>query len=100
VDTNTLTLSTDARGDTSGGAANAVVNSLTGRRTHTDAMSIYVIVNGEHALLDCYERRTGCATIAPGKYYGQLKANSIWIDYEMPLTHKPMRNHYKLAGSW
>lgn len=95
VDTRNLTLSSDARGDATG-----VVNGLTGRRTHTDAMSIYVVVNGEHALLDCYERRTGCATIAPGKYYGQLKGDGIWIDYEMPLTHKPMRDHYKLAGSW
>ena len=100
MDTKNLTLSSDTRGDASGGAAGAVVNGLTGRRTHTDAMSIYVVVNGEHALLDCYERRRGCATIAPGKYYGQLKGDGVWIDYEMPLTHKPMRNHYKLAGSW
>jgi hypothetical protein len=100
VDTKNLTQSIDARGDTSGGTVATVVNGLTGRRTHTDAMSIYIIVNGEHALLDCYERRTGCATIAPGKYYGQLKGDGIWIDYQMPITHEPMRNHYKLAGSW
>lgn len=47
-----------------------VVNGTTGRRTHTDTSTIYVIVNREHALLDCYERRTGCATLGPGKYYG------------------------------
>src|SRR5271156_849755 len=63
VNAQTLTQSSDARGDASGGLAAAIVNDTTGRRTHTDTDSIYVIVNGEHALLDCYERRTGCPTI-------------------------------------
>ena len=100
VDTQTLTQSTDARGDTSGGAVAAVVNGTTGRRTHTDTSTIYVVVNGEHALLDCYERRTGCATIGPGKYYGEQDGNGIWISYQMPITHKQARDHYKIAGSW
>jgi hypothetical protein len=52
VDTKTLTESVDARGEGPGVVA-AAVNSATGRRTHTDTSSIYVIVNGEHALLDC-----------------------------------------------
>jgi hypothetical protein len=99
VDSRTLTQSVDVRG--SGGAlVPAVVNATTGRRTHTDTDTIYVIVNGEHALLDCYERRKGCTTIAPGKYYGELEGGSLWVNYEMPLTHKPLRNHYKVAGSW
>jgi hypothetical protein len=100
VDTETLTQSQDARGDTSGGVVGTIVNSTTGRRTHTDTSKIYVIVSGEHALLDCYEHRTGCTTIAPGKYYGQFDGGSIWINYQMPLTHKPLRNHYVIAGSW
>jgi hypothetical protein len=100
VDAKTLTLSTDVRGDTTNGIGGALATSLIGRRTHTDATSIYIVLNGEHALLDCYEHRTGCATIAPGKYYGQVRGDGIWIDYEMPITHEPMRNHYKLAGSW
>jgi hypothetical protein len=99
VDSQTLTQSTDARG-TGPGVVAATVNGLTGRRTHTDTSSIYVIVNGEHALLDCYERRTGCATIGPGKYYGQKSGDGIWISYRMPITHEPMRNHYKIAGGW
>jgi hypothetical protein len=68
VDTRTLTQSRDVRGDASGGVAGTVVNDLTGRRTHTDSSTIYVVVNGEHALLDCYERRSGCTTIGPGEY--------------------------------
>jgi hypothetical protein len=100
VDIRTLTQSSDARGDTSGGVVGTVVNGATGRRTHTDQSSIYVVVNGEHALLDCYERRTGCSTIGPGKYYGEVKGDGIWVSYRMPITHQPVRNHYKLAGSW
>ena len=100
VDTQNLTQSRDARGDTSGGAVGTVVNGVTGRRTHTDTSTIYVIVNGEHALLDCYERRTGCPTIGPGKYYGEQDGDGIWVNFQMPLTHKWVRNHYKVAGSW
>jgi hypothetical protein len=100
VDTQNLTQSLDARGDTSGGLVGAVVNGTTGRRTHTDSSTLSAIVNGEHALLDCYERSKGCTTISPGKYYGQLEGGSIWVNYEMPLTHEPLRNHYVVAGSW
>ena len=100
VDSQNLTQSQDTRGDTSGGAAGAVINGLTGRRTHTDNSMVYVIINGEHALLDCYERRKGCTTIGPGKYTGERDGNSIWISYEMPVTHQPVRNHYKIAGGW
>ncbi len=100
VDTKNLTQSTDARGDTSGGAVAAIVKGTTGRRTHTDSSTIYVTVNGEHALLDCYERRKGCGTIGPGKYYGEQDGDGIWINYQMPVTHKPVHDHYKIAGSW
>jgi hypothetical protein len=87
VDTNNLTES-------------IVANGPTGRRTHTDASTIFVIVNGEHALLDCYERRTGCSTVGPGKYYGEQDGDGIWVNYQMPVTHKWVREHYKVAGSW
>jgi hypothetical protein len=100
VDTTNLTQSTDTRGDTSGGAAGTIVSSTTGRRTHTDTASIYVIIDGEHALLDCHERRKGCATISPGKYFGERDGDGIWVNYQMPVTHKPVRDHYKIAGSW
>ena len=99
VHTGTLTQSVDVRG-AGDAVVPAVINATTGRRTHTDTDTLLVIVNGEHALLDCYERRKGCTTIAPGKYYGELASGSLWVNYEMPLTHQPLRNHYKVAGSW
>jgi len=99
VDTQNLTQSSDTR-DEWNGLVGTIVNSTTGRRTHTDASTISIIVNGEHALLDCYERRIGCTTIGPGKYYGEREGNGIWVSFRMPVTHKPVRNHYKIAGSW
>jgi hypothetical protein len=101
VDTQNLTQTSDAQGDTTGGIVGSRVNGLTGRRTHTDNAMIYIIVNGEHALLDCYERRTGCPTIGPGKYYGELDGHDgIWVNHQIPITHKQVRDHYKIAGSW
>ncbi len=100
VDTQNLTQSSDTRGDTSGGLVGTIANSSAGRRTHTDSSTMNVIVNGEHALLDCYERAAGCATLGPGKYYGEIRGDGIWVDYRMPVTHEPVRNHYKIAGSW
>ena len=87
------------RSVTTVGSVGAIVSGPMGRRTHTGTANIYVIVNGEHALLDCYER-AGCATIVPGKYYGERDGDGIWISYQMPVTHKPARDHYKIAGSW
>lgn len=100
VDRLNLTQSQDSRGDTSSGVVGAVINSQAGRRTHTDTSTLYVIVKGERALLDCYERRTGCAAIGPGKYYGELDGDSIWVNYQVPIIHKAARNHYKIAGGW
>ncbi len=101
VDTQNLTQSVDKRDDNSGGF-DGLANALAGRRTHTDAATMNVIVNGEHALLDCFEHRKGCVTIGPGKYYGELDTDgmSIWISHEIPVTHKPVRDHYKIAGAW
>jgi hypothetical protein len=105
VDTQNLTQSIEIRGAKPttgglGGVAESIENGLAGRRTHTDNATLTVIINGEHALLDCYEHRTGCIAIAPGKYYGELDGESVWINSQMPLTHQEIRNHYVVAGSW
>jgi len=106
VDTQNLTQSVDARGAGNPATLAGAITNATGRRTLTDTSTIAVIVNGEHALLDCFERRMGCITIGPGKYYGELDFGSIhgvggiWIQFEMPLTHQQLRDHYKIAGSW
>lgn len=100
MDATNLTLSSDARG--TGQGLQQVTNGLTGRVTHTDATNMYVIVNGEHALLDCFEHRKGCTPLAPGTYYANLDLDkrSIWINHVLPVTHQPLRDHYVIAGAW
>jgi len=114
VDPENLTQSGDLRGNatvdahgnpTTGGldtAAIGIVNATTGRRTHTDAATMAVIVNGERALLDCYERAKGCVPIGPGRYYGELATDkkSLWVEHEVPISHIHVRDHYVIAGSW
>jgi hypothetical protein len=94
VDTTNLTQSSDTRN--SGG----LIPAVTGRRTHTDTASVRVIINGENVLLDCHEHRKGCGTIGPGKYFGERDGDGIWVNYQVPVTHKLVRDHYKIAGSW
>jgi hypothetical protein len=101
VDTSNLTQSVDARGSDGGlGLAGAIVNATTGRTTHTDSSWMKVKVNGENAWMDCYERHKGCSTIAPGHYFGKVKGGNIWLAFVMPVTHRLVRNHYKVVGSW
>jgi hypothetical protein len=38
--------------------------------------------------------------MGPGKYHEELDGESIWVDYQLPLTHKTVRNHYVIAGGW
>lgn len=100
VDPENLTQSADVRG--TGAGLGAVVNAATGRRTHTDSSTMAVVVNGEHALLDCYERKKGCVPIRPGKYYAELAVDkkSLWVDHDVPISHIHARDHYVIAGSW
>jgi hypothetical protein len=104
VDSQTLTESLDVRGVSGGsglaGAVGTIVNDTTGRRTHTDNSLLYVIANGEHAILNCYERRTGCVPVGDGKYYAEFDGESLWVDFRMPLIHTYVRNHYVVAGGW
>jgi hypothetical protein len=101
VDMNNFTQTSDGRGAPLRSGIAGVADALHGRRnTLTDNASLNIVAHGEHALLDCYEHHKGCTTIAPGKYYGEIDGDSIWIDYEMPITHEAKRNHYVIAGGW
>ena len=58
-----------------------------------------VIIDGEHAYLDCWKRHR-CSSIAPGKYEGDLKGQDVWINFQIPITHKWVHDHYIIRGSW
>jgi hypothetical protein len=101
VDMENFMQTEDARNAPSRPGVAGISDAIHGRRnTHTDNTTLNVIANGEHALLDCYEHHKGCTTMSPGKYYGEVDGNSIWIDYEMPISHEPKRVHYVIAGGW
>jgi len=46
--------------------------SILGRRTGIDSVSLKVIINGDHALLRCYENHQGCNTLGPGTYDAEV----------------------------
>jgi hypothetical protein len=71
-----------------------------------------VIVNGEHALLKCYENHDKCHFLGVGTYEAELKTHpkgwayggpedpDLWIHYIRPLDHVDIREHWKVDGSW
>jgi len=68
-------------------------------RSHTGVSSIRVIIADEHVYLDCYKRHA-CAPLSPGKYEGELSGGDVWINVQIPVTHKWSHDHYKVRGSW
>jgi hypothetical protein len=91
--------------------------SVVGRRTNIEAASLKVIINGEHALLRCYENHQGCNTLGPGTYDGEVRVQKctdclgrdtsgkgsdpdVWIYYIQPLDHQGFREHWRVSGTW
>jgi hypothetical protein len=91
--------------------------SILGRRTGIDSVSLKVIINGDHALLRCYENHQGCNTLGPGTYdaevsvpkctgclardtSGKASDPDVWIYYIQPLDHQRFREHWRVSGTW
>jgi len=91
--------------------------SIVGRRTSIEPASLKVIINGDHALLRCYENHQGCNTLGPGTYDGEVRVPKcgdcvgrdtsgkasdpdIWIYYVQPLDHQRFREHWRVSGTW
>jgi hypothetical protein len=97
------------QGNTQGGGA---IGAAVGRRVFTDAWTMRVIVNGEHAMLKCYENHHTCHFLGIGTYDAELKTHKnedygggpgdpdIWIHYIRPIDHVDIREHWKVDGSW
>jgi hypothetical protein len=91
--------------------------SVLGRRTGIESVSVRVIINGDHALLRCYENHQGCNTLGPGTYDAEVSVPKctecsgrdtsgkgsdpdVWIYYIQPLDHRRFREHWRVSGTW
>jgi hypothetical protein len=90
-------------------------DTLKGREVVTDAWTMKVVINGDHAVLKCYENHNACHFLGAGTYDGELKTHpnaaakdyagyssdpDVWIHYIRPIDHRDIREHWKVTGSW
>jgi hypothetical protein len=61
-------------------------------------LTIRATINGEHAVLECSTDK--CEEIAPGIYDGEIHKNEVHIMRTTPLTHKRIRETWRLIGAW
>ena len=73
---------------------------IRGEQTDNEVFMVNVIINGEHVRLSCDENHRGCTALGPGTYDGELQNDNVWIRATVPLTHKVVRDHWKIEGSW
>ena len=77
-----------------------LVGAFQGTRTTDLVFMVNAIVNGDHARLKCYENHRGCTALGPGDYDAEIEKDNIWIITTTPVTHKVIRDHWKVSGSW
>ena len=73
---------------------------INGTKTEDAVFMVNVIVESEHARLKCYEGHKGCSPLGPGTYSAEQEKDSLWISQEIPITHKIVKDHWKVVGSW
>ena len=71
-----------------------------GTKTADVVFMVNAIVNGDHARLKCYENHRGCTALGPGNYDAEIDKENVWVITTMPVTHKVIRDHWKVSGSW
>lgn len=77
-----------------------LVGAFEGTKTSDVVFMVNAVINGDHARLKCYENHRGCTALGPGEYNAEVDKDNVWILTEMPVTHKVIRDHWKVAGSW
>ena len=85
------------------GDLNQILKALSSPETTATVAEVFnldVIINGEHVTLLCRDKK-GCENVQPAKYEGVvLGPTSMDLKFELPLSHKPIKRHYQIAGSW
>ena len=71
-------------------------------RTTEVVFMVNALINGDHARLKCYENHRGCTALGPGMYTAEMdeKNGDIWIVIVIPVSHKTIRDHWRVAGTW
>jgi hypothetical protein len=90
-----------------------LAGAIDGTRTFATATLTTAIINGDHALLKCYENHHSCNILGVGEYDAEMETKGtckgcgesvtepdIWIKYVRPVDHVVFREHWKVVGSW
>jgi hypothetical protein len=77
-----------------------IVGAFQGVKTADVVFMVNAVVNGDHARLKCYENHHGCTALGPGEYDAEIDKDNVWIITMMPVTHRLIRDHWKVSGSW
>ncbi|HEY6342145.1 MAG TPA: hypothetical protein VIY49_11685 [Bryobacteraceae bacterium] len=82
--------------------APGLVGAIAGARTTDVVFMVNVLINGDHARLKCYENHRGCTAVGPGIYDAEIdeKNGDIWINIVIPVSHRIVRDHWRVAGTW
>lgn len=94
----TVPTGTEDRAVQSRGAG--LIGAIQGTKTTDVIFMLNVVIEGEKARLKCYEQHKGCSPLGPGDYEGELDKDSLWITQQIPVTHKMVRDHWKIVGSF
>jgi hypothetical protein len=77
-----------------------LVGAFEGTKTSDVVFMVNAIINGDHARLKCFENHRGCTALGPGDYDAEIEKDNVWIVTTVPVTHKVIRDHWKVSGSW
>lgn len=79
-----------------------LIGAIAGAKTTDVVFMVNALINGDHARLKCYENHRGCTALGPGMYDAELddKNGDVWISIEIPVSHKIVRDHWRVAGTW
>jgi hypothetical protein len=94
-----VTASEDTSVKTQGGG---LIGAIQGAKTHEVVFMVNALINGDHARLKCYENHRGCTALGPGMYDAEMdeKNGDVWITIVLPVSHKIVRDHWRVAGTW
>jgi hypothetical protein len=77
-----------------------LIGAFEGTKTENLVFMVNAIINGDHARLKCYENHRGCTALGPGTYDAEVEKDNVWIITTVPVTHRVIRDHWKVTGSW